>query len=459
MADTLARLLSLQRVRNGTEPGGGGDGGGESGGPQELGWLAVLTSALLIIVNITLSVRLSLGLTSKLAVAAVRCVLQLSVLGVVLEPIFDFGYHGQDGVEKGESVWWLVTLYSALMLAVAAIEASSRPALAYRWMLTHTLISMGTSVTFVLSYLLLLVVRVKPWWSAQYFIPITGMLLGNATSGVSLGLSNIIDALTTQRAQVETMLALGATRWEATQAHVHRAIITAMTPVLNQMSVVGVVSIPGMMTGQILGGQAPMQAARYQIVIMFAVLASTTIGCVGAVLLATSQLVDTAHRFRPDRISARSRQVSGMFEWLGHKTRKAGHTARLHWTRLSHRCLCCDPRQGRDPEGGWRARWQAQWEAVAGPGGGGLSGGDSHLLERDSHNMEVLSTSGGRTATEDDRDTTFFSDHMTESRSVQSAEAPPGDPRSVSLTVPLLPDAPPAGSPRHPAAQQPSPRV
>lgn len=101
MADTLARLLSLQRVRNGTEPGGGGDGGGESGGPQELGWLAVLTSALLIIVNITLSVRLSLGLTSKLAVAAVRCVLQLSVLGVVLEPIFDFGYHGQDGVEKG----------------------------------------------------------------------------------------------------------------------------------------------------------------------------------------------------------------------------------------------------------------------------------------------------------------------------------------------------------------------
>lgn len=91
------------------------------------------------------------------------------------------------------------------------------------------------------------------------------MLLGNATSGVSLGLSNIIDALTTQRAQVETMLALGATRWEATQAHVHRAIITAMTPVLNQMSVVGVVSIPGMMTGQILGGQAPMQAARYQV--------------------------------------------------------------------------------------------------------------------------------------------------------------------------------------------------
>jgi putative ABC transport system permease protein len=91
------------------------------------------------------------------------------------------------------------------------------------------------------------------------------MLLGNATSGVSLGLTNIIDALTTQQQQVETMLALGATRWEATKAHVHKAIITAMTPILNQMSVVGVVSIPGMMTGQILGGQAPLQAARYQV--------------------------------------------------------------------------------------------------------------------------------------------------------------------------------------------------
>lgn len=172
-------------------------------------------------------------------------------------------------------------------------------------MLTHTLLSMATSVTFVVTYLLVIVVRVEPWWSAQvgpgamltylfslcvgdlaavaadvfscllsyanccytpqYFIPITGMLLGNATSGVSLGLTNIIEALTTQRAQVETMLALGATRWEATKTHVHRAIITAMTPVLNQMSVVGVVSIPGMMTGQILGGQAPLQAARYQV--------------------------------------------------------------------------------------------------------------------------------------------------------------------------------------------------
>jgi len=421
----------LAGVGNGTDPSGDDDGSG----PLQLSWLSLVTAALLICVNVALSVRLSLGLTTKLAVAAVRCVLQLSVLGVVLQPIFNFGA-GHDGVEAGESVWWLVIIYSSLMLTVAAIEASSRPALAYRWMLTHTFLSMATSVTFVLTYLLLVVVRVKPWWSAQYFIPITGMLLGNATSGVSLGLTNIIDALTTQQQQVETMLALGATRWEATKAHVHKAIITAMTPILNQMSVVGVVSIPGMMTGQILGGQAPLQAARYQIVIMFAILASTTIGCVGAVYLATSQLVDASHRFRPDRVTARSQQVSGMFEWLAHKLKKVSHKLRLHWTRLSNRCLCCGPRVGRGSNAGWRSRWQEQWQAVVAQQQQ-MEPAES-FRDRDSHSMDILSNSP-HTITEDDQDTVFFSDHTGEVRSNVSVDTAADAATSApSLTEPLL---------------------
>lgn len=90
------------------------------------------------------------------------------------------------------------------------------------------------------------------------------MLLGNVTNGVSLGLLNLMQSMTTQTRQVEAMLSLGATRWEATKTYVHQAIITAMTPTLNQMAIVGIVSIPGMMTGQILGGQSPLHAARYQ---------------------------------------------------------------------------------------------------------------------------------------------------------------------------------------------------
>eukprot|EP00198_Chlamydomonas_reinhardtii_P006473 XP_001695809.1 predicted protein [Chlamydomonas reinhardtii] len=161
-------------------------------------------------------------------------VVQLSILGYMLVPIFNYDR------------WWLVLLYGCFMLMIASLEAG---------MLGHTVLAMASSSGCLLGYLELVVLAVRPVWEAQ--------LLGNATSSISVGLATLLEDLSANRAVIEHLLALGANRYEATDAAV------SMTPLLNQMSVMGVVSIPGMMTGQILAGGDPAQAARYQMVIMF----------------------------------------------------------------------------------------------------------------------------------------------------------------------------------------------
>jgi putative ABC transport system permease protein len=123
------------------------------------------------------------------------------------------------------------------------------------------------------------------------------MILGNTLTGVSLGIERMTEELTARRDRVDMALALGATRWEAAQAPARQAVRAGMMPTLNQMAVVGVVSLPGMMTGQVLAGQSPLQAVRYQIVIMFLIAASSTLGTVGAVLLTYRRLFSAEHRF------------------------------------------------------------------------------------------------------------------------------------------------------------------
>ena len=94
--------------------------------------------------------------------------------------------------------------------------------------------------------------RPAPWWDAQIMIPVSGMLLGNATTAVGLSLNTIVTCLVERRAEIELYLAFGATKYEATLPFIREAVRVGFMPILNQMLIIGVVSIPGMMTGQIL---------------------------------------------------------------------------------------------------------------------------------------------------------------------------------------------------------------
>jgi putative ABC transport system permease protein len=149
------------------------------------------------------------------------------------------------------------------------------------------------------------VIRIHPWYEPQYAIPILGMILGNTLTGVSLGIERMTQELTSGRNTIEMILALGGSRWEAAQEAIRQAVRAGMIPTLNQMTVVGIVSLPGMMTGQVLAGESPEDAVRYQIVIMFLIAASSALGTVGAVLLTYRRLFSSSHRFLRDRLVER----------------------------------------------------------------------------------------------------------------------------------------------------------
>ena len=145
-------------------------------------------------------------------------------------------------------------------------------------------------------------IQPQPWYNPQYLIPLLGMVLGNTLNGLSLGLDRFMEGLRSGRDQVETDLALGATRWEACQSVVRDAIRLAMIPTINSMMVMGLVSLPGMMTGQILQGAAPAAAVRYQIVILFMMASATALGVFGVVGLAYGRLTSADHQLRLDRL-------------------------------------------------------------------------------------------------------------------------------------------------------------
>jgi putative ABC transport system permease protein len=261
---------------------------------QNLSLWDVAIAALLIIVNGALSVALKLDLERKLAWAAVRTVAQLLAIGYVLGWVFHYDR------------WFVVLPLMVLMTLIAGFAGAGRGTRTYSGQRADSVLSIWVSSWLVAAVGLFVVIRIHPWYEPQYAIPILGMILGNTLTGVSLGIERMTEELTARRDRVDVALALGATRWEAAQDPARQAVRAGMIPTLNQMAVVGVVSLPGMMTGQVLAGQSPLQAVRYQIVIMFLIAASSALGTVGAVLLTYRRLFSAEHRFLATRLVERS---------------------------------------------------------------------------------------------------------------------------------------------------------
>jgi putative ABC transport system permease protein len=244
----------------------------------------------LVLVAGLLSVALRLKLEKQLALASIRTVVQLLLIGYILTWVF--------------SADRLVVVLGLglVMISVAAHSAISRSkrnfrGVGWRALLTLAAVSLLTTVTVTG-----VVIGVKPWYEPQYFVPLLGMILGNSMTGLSLSLDSLLESLHERRDRIEMELAHGATRWEAARDAVAEAVRRGMIPIINAMMVVGVVALPGMMTGQILAGADPLQAVKYQIVVMFMVAGSCALNCISMSLLAYHKLFDKEHRLRLELI-------------------------------------------------------------------------------------------------------------------------------------------------------------
>ena len=254
-------------------------------------WQLAAASALLL-VALGLSVALRLGLTRGLAVAATRMVVQLALLGLVLEWVF---------ASRNAVVIVALAVGMALLAGHAAVRRTARR---FRGIWLDALVSVLGASFIVTGATVLGVLRVEPWYDPQYLIPLHGMLLGNALTGISLALDRFMEGAAAGRAHVDARLALGATRWEAARPLVRDAVRTGLVPITNSMAVMGLVSLPGMMTGQLLAGASPDGAIRYQILIVFMIAACVALAALAVVMLAYRRLFTPDHRFHPDRLRA-----------------------------------------------------------------------------------------------------------------------------------------------------------
>lgn len=259
----------------------------------ELSYVQLAIGSSLILVCAAISLALELGLQNRLLVAAARTIVQLLLIGLVLKWIFTVGH------------WYVVLAMMTAMTLIAGGAAVQRTGRRYRGIWLDAVVSMWASSWLVTAVALLAVVQVRPWYHAQYAIPLLGMILGNTLNGISLGLDRLGGELASRRDQIDTLLALGATRWEAAREPVQQAVRTGMIPIINSMMVVGLVSLPGMMTGQLLAGVEPVQAVMYQIVIMFLIAAGTSLGTFSVVLLGYRRLFTADHQFLPGRLVKR----------------------------------------------------------------------------------------------------------------------------------------------------------
>lgn len=257
-----------------------------------LGFWQLALSAGLIGVNLLLSMVFKLGLGRDLLVASLRMTGQLLVVGYVLSWIF------------GQASPAPVLLAAVVMATAAGFAAVDRARRRFRGLRAQSTLAIAGAAFAVTGVSVVGILRVEPWFEPQVLIPLLGMVLGNAVTAVSLALDRFTEGLASQRAQVETLLALGATRWEAAHGLVREALRVAMIPTLNTMAVMGIVSLPGMMTGQILEGADPTKAVGYQIVIMFMIASAGALGTLAIVLMAFRALFDARDRLRLDRLSA-----------------------------------------------------------------------------------------------------------------------------------------------------------
>jgi putative ABC transport system permease protein len=192
----------------------------------------------------------------------------------------------------------LVMLMSSVMLLAAGREVQARqkrkmPGLSGYLISTGAMFVSSFSVTMIA---LLVIIRVEPWYTPQYAIPLLGMLLGNTMTGISLAMDRMTDQLYGRRDEVEQRLLLGQTWQEASREIRQDCMRTGMMPIINSMAAAGLVSLPGMMTGQILSGTPPIEAVRYQILIMFLIAAGTGFGVVSAIWMSGLQLFDDRQR-------------------------------------------------------------------------------------------------------------------------------------------------------------------
>jgi putative ABC transport system permease protein len=249
-------------------------------------------AASLILFDAVLSIVLKLNLHRQVLWAAARMVVQLVAVGYLLRLVF--ALHNPAAT----------VAVVVVMAAIAAREIAVRPERRFKGpdglILSATGVAIATVATVALA--LLTAIRPHPWYDARYAITLAGIVLGSVLNSGSLALDTLLTSVARERPAIEAQLGLGATFGGATRTLVRQAIRRGLMPIVNQMSAAGVITLPGIMTGQILAGLDPLEAVKYQILLMFLLAGASGLSAAIIAYLALRRLTDDRQRLRLDRL-------------------------------------------------------------------------------------------------------------------------------------------------------------
>lgn len=251
----------------------------------------IALASLLLVVDAALSIALRLRFHRALIVASVRMAVQLVAVGYLLRYVF------------AEHSPWLTAVLVLAMSLVAVREVAVRPVRRLR--VGNVVVALPHVLGVVLittCFALLTAIRPQPWYDPRYAIPLVGILLGSILNAASIALAGVLDNVRHQRDAIEAQLMLGATFRSASAPLLRRSIRAAMVPVINQMAAAGVITLPGTMTGQLLAGADPVDAVKYQILLLILLTGASCLAAVGTAYGAMARLHDDRMRLRLDRL-------------------------------------------------------------------------------------------------------------------------------------------------------------
>ena len=253
-----------------------------------LSYTDLLLGSLLIVLLSVFSFLGNLKMEKQIIISALRTTIQLLSIGYILKFVFTLNSP------------IIILLISLVMLFVGAREINARQK---KKMKGYRYFFISSFSMFISSFLLTIltlyfILETNPWYEARYAIPLLGMLLGNTMTGIALSLNYLIDTTIKSKQTIEQRLLLGQNKTEVLLEIRKDAIRNGMIPTINSMATAGLVSLPGMMTGQILAENPPVTAVMYQIRIMFLICAGTGFGVFITVLWVSDSFFDTRLRLK-----------------------------------------------------------------------------------------------------------------------------------------------------------------
>lgn len=257
--------------------------------------LDLTIAASLIVLDAGMSIAFGLQLHRQLLIATARMVVQLLLVGLVLRIVFASG-----------SAAMTLTIVM-LMIAAAAREVAARPKQRLQRWGNYRIASMVVALSSMATVLLALMTAIQPtpWYDPRYAIPLMGIVLGSVLNSASITLDTFLSDVVNARNKIEGRLALGTTLSQALAPLMREAVRKGLIPIINQMAAAGIITLPGIMTGQLLAGMDPINAVKYQILLLFLLAGSSGLASVGTVFLASRSIGDERERLRLDRFSTR----------------------------------------------------------------------------------------------------------------------------------------------------------